>query len=112
LDLMTLSVSSSIIFQLMAGTPSVFNRYGSRRRYRVVRRAFMGPLFSVPFLSGRRRHSLDCSEMTPKGRKSTKLAQTLLNGNNICMVCVSLVAHSGPMVLTNHFHFYPAGARK
>jgi hypothetical protein len=26
------------------------------------------------------------SEMTPKGRKVTKLAQTLLNGNNICMV--------------------------
>jgi len=25
-------------------------------------------------------------EMTPKGRKSTKLAQTLLNGNNICML--------------------------
>src|SRR6266404_2397938 len=28
------------------------------------------------------------SEITPEGRKSTKLAQTLLNGNNICMVCV------------------------
>ncbi|KAF8269330.1 Sm-like ribonucleoprotein [Lactarius quietus] len=26
------------------------------------------------------------SEITPKGRKSTKLAQTLLNGNNICML--------------------------
>jgi len=25
-------------------------------------------------------------EITPKGRKSTKLAQTLLNGNNICML--------------------------
>jgi len=25
-------------------------------------------------------------EMTPKGRKATKLAQTLLNGNNICML--------------------------
>jgi hypothetical protein len=26
------------------------------------------------------------SEVTAQGRKSTKLAQTLLNGNNICMV--------------------------
>ncbi|KAI0067810.1 like-Sm ribonucleoprotein [Artomyces pyxidatus] len=25
-------------------------------------------------------------EITPKGRKTTKLAQTLLNGNNICML--------------------------
>ncbi|TFY69383.1 hypothetical protein EVG20_g3182 [Dentipellis fragilis] len=25
-------------------------------------------------------------EITPKGRKKTKLAQTLLNGNNICML--------------------------
>lgn len=27
------------------------------------------------------------SEYTPTGRKETKLKQTLLNGNNICMVC-------------------------
>jgi hypothetical protein len=27
------------------------------------------------------------SETTPQGRKKTRLAQTLLNGNNICMVC-------------------------
>lgn len=27
------------------------------------------------------------SEITPEGRKQTKLSQTLLNGNNICMVC-------------------------
>lgn len=26
------------------------------------------------------------SEMTPQGRKATKLSSTLLNGNNICMV--------------------------
>lgn len=26
------------------------------------------------------------SETTPQGKKTTKLAQTLLNGNNICMV--------------------------
>lgn len=26
------------------------------------------------------------SDTTPEGRKKTKLAQTLLNGNNICMV--------------------------
>ncbi|KIO28519.1 hypothetical protein M407DRAFT_180226 [Tulasnella calospora MUT 4182] len=25
-------------------------------------------------------------EVTPEGRKATKLAQTLLNGNNICML--------------------------
>ncbi|KAI9461823.1 like-Sm ribonucleoprotein, partial [Boletus coccyginus] len=25
-------------------------------------------------------------EMTPQGRKKTQLAQTLLNGNNICML--------------------------
>ncbi|KAH9968869.1 Sm-like ribonucleoprotein [Russula dissimulans] len=25
-------------------------------------------------------------EITPKGRKTTKLRQTLLNGNNICML--------------------------
>jgi len=25
-------------------------------------------------------------ETTPKGKKTTKLAQTLLNGNNICML--------------------------
>ena len=35
------------------------------------------------------------SEITPKGRKVTKLAQTLLNGNNICMVMMhfSLILH-------------------
>jgi len=27
------------------------------------------------------------SETTPQGKKKTRLAQTLLNGNNICMVC-------------------------
>lgn len=27
-----------------------------------------------------------CSEATPQGRKKTTLNQTLLNGNNICMV--------------------------
>lgn len=29
-----------------------------------------------------------CSEATPQGKKQTKLQQTLLNGNNICMVSV------------------------
>lgn len=30
------------------------------------------------------------SEETPQGRKTTKLNQTLLNGNNICMVLILL----------------------
>jgi hypothetical protein len=30
-----------------------------------------------------------CSEITPQGRKKTRLAQTLLNGNNICMVRIT-----------------------
>jgi len=32
-------------------------------------------------------------EVTPQGRKTTKLAQTLLNGNNICML---IPGSSGP----------------
>jgi len=32
-------------------------------------------------------------ETTPQGRKSTKLASTLLNGNNICML---IPGSSGP----------------
>ncbi|THV07685.1 like-Sm ribonucleo protein [Dendrothele bispora CBS 962.96] len=32
-------------------------------------------------------------EITPEGRKSNKLAQTLLNGNNICML---IPGSSGP----------------
>lgn len=37
--------------------------------------------FTSPFLTR------PSSEHTPQGRKKTKLNQTLLNGNNICMVC-------------------------
>ena len=33
------------------------------------------------------------SETTPEGKKKTKLHQTPLNGNNICMVCVFLSVH-------------------
>ncbi|KXN83650.1 U6 snRNA-associated Sm-like protein LSm5 [Leucoagaricus sp. SymC.cos] len=32
-------------------------------------------------------------EATPEGRKKTKLSQTLLNGNNICMVCLDYINH-------------------
>ena len=68
----------SAIFRI----PILLHRYGSRGRYRVVCRtyspsSFVGHL-KIPFAC--------LSEITPKGRKSTKLAQTLLNGNNICMV--------------------------
>lgn len=36
------------------------------------------------------------SEYTPTGRKETKLKQTLLNGNNICMVCADLSKSTVP----------------
>jgi hypothetical protein len=38
------------------------------------------------------RHS---SETTPQGKKTTKLAQTLLNGNNICLACLPAFIPSG-----------------
>jgi len=81
---MTSSVSPSIIFQPIVGIPSLLHRYGSRGRYRVVCPSF------TPFVTRLNISTsstlLAPSEITPKGRKSTKLAQTLLNGNNICMV--------------------------
>jgi small nuclear ribonucleoprotein (snRNP)-like protein len=67
---------------IVIGTPLTLDRHGSRGRYRVVRRTFIRLLFFRESTSLLTRSS----EITPKGRKSTKLAQTLLNGNNICMV--------------------------
>jgi hypothetical protein len=40
--------------------------------------------------------SLECSEVTPQGRKRSKLAQTLLNGNNICMVGIQVLVSEHP----------------
>lgn len=59
-------------------------RHGIRRCDRVVSTCN----FSLPSQTA---HSYP-SEITPQGKKKTKLAQTLLNGNNICMVCT--VAHN------------------
>jgi hypothetical protein len=51
-------------------------------------------LLYILFIDGLKVDIRASSEMTPKGRKATKLAQTLLNGNNICMVMrSSLILH-------------------
>jgi hypothetical protein len=51
-------------------------------------------LLHILFIDGLKVDIRAYSEMTPKGRKATKLAQTLLNGNNICMVMRSyLILH-------------------
>lgn len=89
LALMTSSVSPSIASQPIIGIPSLLHRYGSRGRHRVVCRSFPPnprPHTRWSLVSHPIPRCSHPSEITPKGRKSTKLAQTLLNGNNICMV--------------------------
>jgi hypothetical protein len=62
-------------------------------------------LLYILFIDGLKVDIRASSEMTPKGRRATKLAQTLLNGNNICMVMhSSLISHDIVfVVLTMHF---------
>lgn len=61
-------------------------------------------------------HLPTCSETTPEGRKKTKLTQTLLNGNNICMVCtlpaiclISITKLIVPFSFSSSFQLIPGG---
>lgn len=77
---MTLSVRITVLNRSFPSLIFHLNRHGVGGRDRIVRRAL---LLCCPTP-----HSIAVvhSEITPEGRKATKLGQTLLNGNNICIV--------------------------
>ena len=88
-------------------------RHGSRRCYRVVSSYKQnGALTKIARLTSSMQ---SFSENTPTGRKATKLNQTLLNGNNICMVRHnSLTSHLNmlnPHQLAYCSSYHPAHSR-
>ena len=83
--------------------PCCYLRYGTRRCHRIVRVVYPISVY-IDLLVWFK------SEITPQGRKATPLAQTLLNGNNICMVSIRWYPFT--LVVSNYLLHFAADTWK